>query len=86
MHIPFSLLETLGVLGDFSEEAVFGFDLGAGRSGVEPHAFIGASGGADAQRGEGDEERTEFHRVKAKAKTAARGEPEGARLRKGVRV
>ena len=67
-------------------EAVFGFDLGAGRSGVEPHAFIGAGGGADAQRGEGDEERTEFHRVKAKAKTAARGEPEGARLRKGVRV
>ena len=49
-------------------------------------AVVGAGGGADAQRGEGDEERTEFHRIKAKAKTAVRGEPEGARSGKSVGV
>ena len=34
-------------------EAVFGFDLGAGRGRVEPHAFVGAKGAAGKERGEG---------------------------------
>ena len=39
-------------------EAVFGFDLGAGRGGVEPHAFGGAKGAAGEECGDGYEEGT----------------------------
>ncbi len=57
-------------------ETVFGHDLGAGRSGEEPHAFVGAQGAAGEERGEGEEDGTEFHRGKAKAGGAAGGEQE----------
>ncbi len=62
-------------------EAVFLFDLFAGWSGVEPHAFVGAGGGGEEEAGEQGEGETQFHRREPLAQDSTEIQPEAMDVR-----